>query len=75
MAIGNRPEVDFDQDIGSGSQTYYYNRDGSSSSIIIITDGYLFNNFSSGAGEITLDKNRYPFVKIDNTYYINDGEK
>ena len=75
MAIGNRPEVDFDQDIGSGSQTYYYNRDGSSSSIIIITGDYLFTNFPSGAGEITLDKNRYPFVKIDNTYYINDGEK
>ena len=75
MAIGNRPEVDFDDIIGSGGQPYYYNRDGSTSSIIVITSDYLFNNFPSGAGEITLDKNRYPFVKIDNIYYINDGEK
>lgn len=75
MAIGNRPEVDFDDIIGSGGQIYYRNRDESSSSIIIITDGYLFNNFPDGPGEIILDKNIYPFVKIDNIYYVNDGGK
>jgi hypothetical protein len=75
MAIIDKPGYEFDDELGGGDQMYYYNRDGSSSSIIIIKSDYLFNNFPSGAGEITLDKNRYPFVKIDNTYYINDGEK
>lgn len=72
--IINKPGYEFD-DTGGGGQVYYYNRDKSSSSIIITTNDYLFNNFPKGSGEIVLDKNIYPFVKIDNIYYVNDGKK
>lgn len=60
---------------GAGGQVYYKNRDGSSSDVIIITTEYIFINLPSGAGEIVLDKNKYPYIKIDSVYYINDGAK
>ena len=41
----------------------------------INTDDYIFNNFPSGSGTITLDPAVYEFVKIDNIYYKNDGRK
>ena len=38
------------------------------------TDDYVFNNFTKGAGMAFFNKDIYPYVKIDNEYFLNDGE-
>jgi hypothetical protein len=50
-----------------------YNRNGTKYGTLN-TDNYIFKNFSSSFGMAFFDKNYYPYVKIDNTYYINDGD-
>lgn len=51
-----------------------YNRDGSQYGTLN-TDEYIFNNDICNLGAITLDANKYPYVKINGIYYVNDGDE
>ena len=51
-----------------------YNRDGTEYGTLD-TSKYLFNNDLIGFEPKKLDINIYPYVKINGTYYVNDGEE
>lgn len=48
------------------------NRDGNKTGSINTND-YVFNNCISTIGFYSFNKNIFPYVKIDNIYYVNDG--
>lgn len=37
------------------------------------TDDYVFNDLV-GSGSASFEPNIYPYIKIKETYYLNDGE-
>ena len=51
-----------------------YNRDGTEYGTLD-TSKYIFNNNLIGFEPKKLDINIYPYVKINGTYYVNDGEE
>ena len=51
-----------------------YNRDGTEYGTLD-TSKYIFNNSLIGFEPKKLDINMYPYVKINGTYYVNDGEE
>ena len=51
-----------------------YNRDGTEYGTLD-TSKYIFNNDLIGFESKKLDINIYPYVKINGTYYVNDGEE
>lgn len=51
-----------------------YNRDGSVYGTLE-TSRYVFNNNVIGFEPVKLDTNLYPYVKVNGTYFVNDGEE
>ena len=85
--INANPDINIDQEGGGGggssSSTTNYNaknRNGSDSGKVVDPSKFLYKNFPTPpTGEkgtfILKDKDRFPFVKVDNVYYVNDGDE
>ena len=82
--INANPDINIDQEGGGGGGTITdaynaKNRNGSDSGKVVDPSKFVYKNFptppAGKKGTFILDAERFPFVKVDSVYYVNDGKE